>query len=291
MAINKKNAAIDTALISFIALSLLSCDYGAEDLFGREDEVYSRSSSIYEATPPLSSSIPSAYTFIVISDVHFGRKSRDNDEHDESIAPFTSYLTGEGEKDRPLFIVCLGDVAEHGEKEEMEEYASWVKGIEEIPNEYGKIKVYTALGNHDLYNDGFNAWKSIVFPVSLYRFDIGTFSYYFIDSASGAIGRKQMNAIEDALKKDKKYKIVFSHFPLYADGKFYFCLQNTAERNRLISLFAKNKVIAVMTGHTHEKHTDNFGSFTEYNIPSLLDKRKWALVKVNGKDISCTIMD
>lgn len=273
---------VECRRISFcIALMLLlvSCDYGVEDLFGRDDKVSSRASALYEAPPPPS---VSSYTAAVITDVHFGRKARGGGVHDKCIARFTSYLNDMSVSDRPLFIVCIGDVTEYGEEKHLKEYSNWVKELEGIQNAFGTIKVYTAVGNHDLYNGGYSAWEKLVMPSSLFHFDAGEMSWYFIDSASGAVGRKQYNKIEDAFKKDGKKKIVVSHFPLYAGGKFYFCMQNTTERNMLISLFARNNVCAVLTGHTHERHTDNFGKFTEYNIPSLLDDDEWAVLTVNG---------
>lgn len=274
----RKSTLIATAVA---VLLFASCDYGAEDLFGRDDEVTSRASCIYEESPPALSS--DNYTAAVITDVHFGRKSRSGGSHDKSINRFTSWLEGLETAQRPAFIVCLGDVAEHGKESEIKEYSQWIKKLESIQNKDGYIKVYNAIGNHDLYNGGYDAWKKYVAPHTLYHFCAGKLSWYFIDSASGAVGRKQYNEIESALEKDDKKKIIAAHFPLYADGKFYFCMQNTTERNMLLSLFAKNKVVCALTGHTHEKHTDNFGKFIEYNIPSLLDKEKWAVLTVKGE--------
>lgn len=274
------------------ALSLsacfLSCDYGAEDLFGRDDGVSSRARTVYEVSPP---ALPNgAYTAAVITDVHFGRKSRDGDAHDKCIARFTSYIQSLAIDKRPIFIINLGDVTEHGEASEVSEYAKWMGELESIKNKTGTIKVYNAVGNHDLYNGGYDVWQNLIAGHTLYHFAAGALSWYFIDTASGALGQKQYYALKDAFESDKKVKAVLSHFPFYADGKFYFCMQNTTERNTVISLFARRKVRYIFSGHTHEHHTDSFGPFTDHNIPSLLDTGKWAILTVDGENISVQIM-
>lgn len=276
------------AIILVLCLAaVVGCDYGAEDLFGRGDNVSSRSSSLYEEPPPAVPASP--YTVYVISDVHFGRDSRDGAAHEISIEHFTSRLMSLDAARRPIFILCLGDITEHGEESEVAEYAAWVRRLESIPNQTGTIKVYNAIGNHDLYNGGYDVWRRLVCPRTFYHFAAGGLSWYFIDTASGATGQKQFYAIKSAFEKDSRPKIVLSHFPFYADGKFYFCMQNTTERNTLISLFARCKVRYVFSGHTHEQHTNRFGTFTDYNIPSLLDKGKWAVLTIDGQNVSVEI--
>lgn len=270
------------AFLGLCVFLFAACDYGAEELFGRDDEVGTRSASLVQVSPP-SNSITFPYTVVVISDVHFGRESRDGVPHEEAIAHFDKWLKGQPIEDRPLFIVCLGDVTEHGEEDEVKQYAAWLRTLEKIPNSGGTIKVYNAIGNHDLYNSGLDVWHREVYPKTFYYFKAGGISWYFIDTASGAVGRKQYNALKDAFHSDDAPKVILSHFPLFAEGNFYFCMQNTTERNLLIAMFARASVAAVFTGHTHYKHTDNFGHFTEYNVPSLLDKRQWAVVEIKGQ--------
>lgn len=265
--------------------SITSCAYAPEELFGRDDEVASRARTMREIMPPQLLD-EDRYTIAVITDVHFARESRSGEAHNISCDKFVSYLNGLEVRARPRFVICLGDVTEYGKKSGVEEYCAWVKTLEEIETGDGSprahIAVYNAVGNHDLYNSGYDVWSAYVSPYTFYHFSAGHLSWYFIDSASGALGRRQYTELSDAMEHDDGYKVVLSHFPLYAGGKFYFCMQDTTERNMLLSLFAKHKVIAAFTGHTHECHTDNFGNFTEYNIPSLLDKGQWAIVEVSA---------
>ena len=72
-----------------------------------------------------------------------------------------------------------------------------------------------------------------------------------------------------------------SHYAVYAGGIFYYTLQDTMERNLLISAFAKNNVKYVFEGHDHYDHTYSWKSFDERAVPSFLYRYQCSLVTVN----------
>ena len=83
------------------------------------------------------------------------------------------------------------------------------------------------------------------------------------------------------MESDDAPKLVFMHVPLYADGLFYFTMQNSAERNQIISVFNKHNVKAVVDGHTHIQSVSNLGNFNEYTMAGYLEKRNKTKKQIN----------
>lgn len=269
-------------LSSLFIMFFSSCkyhSYGLDEFFYRTSSIDNRIKDLKEVKENIPNFInDKPYKILVITDVHFG-----SEEHNvkKATEEFFSFLDGIPIEDFPLFCICLGDITEHGLQKEFNEYDSFVK---KLKNDYG-INTFTVIGNHDLYNSGWHFYKEIVFPnTSFYYFKTNQLSYYFIDSASGSLGKNQMNAFLDLLKKDSNPKIVSTHVPIYANGHFYFVMQNTLERNSLISMLAKNNVKAVLVGHTHEWYVSKLGPFTEYNIASFASDKYVGIVSVDPKE-------
>lgn len=258
--------------LTLISLVFLSCKqgYGLYEIFGRADSVRERATGI---TKLEHLSLPKNYTFALITDVHFGaKKSRDVDKS------FFAWLQGlKAEGTLPKFIVCLGDVAEHGNEDEFLQYNNFVS---KIKNDFA-LETFTILGNHDLYKSGYRFWKKLIFPhTSFYVFETNAFSFYFLDNANGSFSPAQYFALAKIFSSDKNPKLCFAHIPLYADGIFFASMQDTRERNLVLSQFAKSKVKAFFAGHTHRTRTSVF-RFPEYTIPGFLEKEAWALVSVD----------
>jgi len=136
-------------LLCSAVFTLSSCAYGLYNFFGRDDTVRTRAESLVQETAPSTvTAADTVYTVAVITDVHFGAdKSRSVDD------AFLSWLDGLSKKtpsELPKFVLCLGDVAEHGYESELNDYKAF---CDKIQSAYG-ITVYSVLGNHDLYNNG-----------------------------------------------------------------------------------------------------------------------------------------
>lgn len=260
------------------AILLFSCGYGLDEVLSRRNPLYARTSEMHDLGKldgELKLPTGKPYKVLVISDAHFGAETlpQNGPRKDEEFFAWFNQLKGE---ELPAFAVFLGDDAEHGKKEEFEAFRAFCRRIEERG-----LKCFFAVGNHDLFNQGFEQYREIVYPHTLFRFESGGFSYYFIDTASGFLGRRQMEILRKAFAKDKNPKIVASHFPIWSEGHFYFSLQDSSERNLLISYMGKDNVKACLTGHTHREAVSDFGPFTEYSYPGFFARSGWGVVTVD----------
>lgn len=268
----------------FILLLFTSCKftpYGLDETFYRDNPTSDRA-KFQEISLP--SPVSSEYNILVITDVHFGGENMGNAGERKDDDFFKSLKS----LNKPLaFCVCLGDIAQYGKENEFLDYKA--KMIDRIENDFG-IKTYNVVGNHDLYNSGFDNYKKIVFPTTFYRMKTSGFSFYFTDTASGAMGNHQFSDLKSLMKSDKNSKIVFMHVPIYGNDRNQFKMQDTYERNMLISLFNKNSVKAVVAGHCHRKSENSLGNFPEYTIASFLSHRGYAILSVNEttQDVNCT---
>lgn len=283
-------------LLIFLLNLFLSCSsadsYGIYQFWNRSDSVETRSDSITDlgsVTPATGTS----YAVLLITDVHFGGENSGSNgaRKDLEFLLWLKNLKAEMEAAGtpelyPSFAICLGDMAEHGYESEFLNYHLFTETLN--TEEYGNLVTYNVVGNHDLYNSGWDRYKVHCYPYnSFYKFRTSSLSWYFLDSASGTLGDDQLTS----LSRDMKYlekgrkKLVFTHVPVYADGLFYFIMQEADERNRFISLLGEEDTIALFDGHTHQEHTCNLG-FIEYNIPGYLAKRAFSILYVNEKNPS-----
>lgn len=295
-------------LASFlISLAFSSCaNYGFYQLLFGEEDVDERFSGFSDLSGEtvLSSSLGlnGKYSFIVVTDVHIGasdvRSSKMNDFLDEISSLFESI-----DKTKiPRFIVNLGDTADGGHLSEYNDYNSYLEKIRKLAVEKNVVssteafKIYTILGNHDLYNNGWTDWKKMVYPYkSTYYFSLSSgaadydslpFSFYFVDTGNGAFGTDQLDAFEKLLKSDPNPKMIFSHYPFYSDNVPFMALEDTTERNYLLSLFAKNNVKALFGGHVHTVFEHGFGSFSQINTSALFKNEAFRLVTVDESTLS-----
>ncbi|MDR2793887.1 MAG: metallophosphoesterase [Treponema sp.] len=280
-------------IAAFIALgfTLTACndEYGLNELLYRADDVNARSAYSTKVDAPGSDLAPKpdltgAYTVLILSDIHFGAHP---DHPDLPEAKFFAWLDGQDANKTPAFCLVLGDSAEAGTKEEYLQFKAFADKLETGAYDGGangrKIPVYSVVGNHDLYNNGWQYYTQYCKPyVSYYHFTTEKFSWYALDSGSGTLGGSQLKNLISKLKADPKPKIIFSHYPMYGGGgNFYFSLSDPHERAALISAFAKYNVKIVLEGHQHPGSFYDFGSFKEYNVAAFRDKQSWHLLTVN----------
>ncbi|MBP5450664.1 MAG: metallophosphoesterase [Treponema sp.] len=258
----------------------LSCHYAPIEYFDRSDSVSKRAPKIREleddATNTVKGTLGSSYDILVLTDIHFGVKSTDRHDDDvldwlDSLAPGT----------KPKFCVNLGDTADHGFEPEFDSYL-------ELENEIKtslSSPVYSLIGNHDLRRDGWSVFCEKMYPyTSCYHFETDGMSYYFLDSADGTLGKAQLKNLENAFKADSKPKVIFTHEPIYHDKANLLsatALQDTHEADKILTLFAKNKVLLYLCGHSHAFRSNGFGSFTEFNLPSYVHSRAWGVIHID----------
>lgn len=262
------------SLISLFCCLFVACKYDIHQLFFRGPAIDERASSITEIqSPPLHQA--GEIRFAIITDLHYGSK-KDRGET-QVITSLAACM--------PLdFLVVLGDVVETGFDDyfrECEIFIDRLKRYLDTPS----LPVYVVLGNHDLYYNGLERWGKLNFSsnkgATFFRFETtGTVdgkiyprSWYFLDTASGVVGTSQMAALSDAMKADKNPKIVFTHYPVYIDKGFStpFKLSDPRERAQMLTLFDKNKVDMIFSGHWHEGGFFNYGRFSELCCESFVE--------------------
>ena len=196
-----------------VTLLLSSCkpiELGLYKVFDHGPSVSERVGRLEEVPGPSPAFYGGKFAFLVTSDVHFGNKSssysprRDEEFYDELRALKRSLPVP------PSFGVCLGDVVENGNVEdEFEDYVDWCRTVENILGTGNRV--YTTVGNHDLYNDGWEYFEDHVYPYTgFFHFNAGGFSFYFLDTGSSSLGKKQYERFKNAVESDDKPKIVGS---------------------------------------------------------------------------------
>lgn len=289
---NIKIPAIIASILFFIPI-INNCDLASPFYFISTTPVEERASSIKILTgndiPEIGTN--SKYSFLIITDTHFGEERVDRHE-DEFLKKFEELLSAADETLIPRFIVNLGDTLNAGQKGGANNFnkvaENWTKTAKEKLG-ISDYKIYSIIGNHDLYNDGWDVWKKNIWPyTSYYKFSVKTasssqgFSFYFLDSGNGVLGAPQFENLKKNLEKDSSPKIILCHYPIYAGGQFYFTFNDTMERNKLISIYAKNNVKKVFEGHFHPSNdTYNFKEFVEVVNASYVYKRSVTLVTVD----------
>ena len=296
----KKNFFAATVFFAsiFCASFFCACNYGLPIFLYAETGVEDRATSLIELSGSELPQIPSGgkYSFAVITDSHFGAAEPFRAD-DAFLEKFKALLNDSDQTKRPRFIVNLGDTMDGGHLAE----AAYFNDVCSKWTAAGKtalgasdFKVYSILGNHDLYNDGWQNWRMTIYPhTSCYKFTLNAgganpFDFLFLDSGNGTLGGKQIESLESSLKATSRPKIVFIHYPVYAGGLFYFTLGDVSERNRLIADFYSGNVKYVFEGHTHDPHDYDLGSFKEAVVGSYLAKRTFGLVTVDENSSSVT---
>jgi predicted phosphodiesterase len=141
------------------------------------------------------------------------------------------------------FALFTGDMTSLGKEDE---YANIVRLINGLT-----VSVYPALGNHDIYNNGWEYyWRT--FGPSVYTFYGGNAKFIVIDTASGEVGDKQMEWIQKEIKSNRQpLLIVLSHMPIYGGDHGLYEFPKSDERVELIEMFEKYEVDFVLEGHYH----------------------------------------
>lgn len=275
-------------------------EYDLTEAFHRDNKVEKRAQKlkIIDDNEQINSiASDEEYDVLVVADFHFGCENlkgngpRCENKWFNSITETDS--SGKRIVDNVRFVICLGDVADHGIEKEFKRYDETVtKKLLEIktPKAPDGIQILNIVGNHDLYNSGWKVWSKYCYPhTSFYKVETPSFGWYFIDTASGTMGSFQYDELKWDMENSSKKKMVFSHVPIYAGDYYYFVMQNTQERNKLISTCAKNNTVFFVDGHTHDECTSDLGKFVEKTMPGFLFRRGYAILHVNEKDADVSI--
>ena len=172
------------------------------------------------------------------------------------------------------------DTADGGHKSEFKDYVDFENRIKKLAKDKlgdSDYKIYSILGNHDLYNNGAAEYDDLCYPyISSYYFSIDVsgkpFNFYFLDTANGTLGESQLSDFKEKISADSRPKVVFTHYPVYAGAgesdALLMRLQNTMERNTLLTYFSKYNIKQVYEGHIHKRTWFDFKKFREDVINS-----------------------
>ena len=166
-----------------------------------------------------------------------------------------------------------------------------------IANKSGtSIPWYTAVGNHDLLNEGWTYFKKYLYDTtplrgaSYFVLQAGAYDIYVIDTADATLGSAQYARLAKDLKADSKPKMVLSHYPIRGSSLLaYYRLTDSIERAKLIELFGTTDVRQVFGGHWHYYMHEKVGDlFDEWLVDSLTYTDSDNLVHCFGVTVSGT---
>ncbi len=274
---------VQLLLIILSAFYLVSCNADPKGLVSSSDvdKRFGDSASLsVKSNPDITEN---EFSFIVISDTHVyhGDGSKLTALKERLKQDKINDVDGSaGVNDK--FLIACGDISQCGASEDFQAFKDALGP--EFP-------VYTAIGNHDLYFDGWHNYREI-FGKSCYTFKAGEVLFISFDSANGTLGRKQKNWLEGVLKSNTQpLVVVFTHFEFFSPNTTTIQQYTDIEEvYYLVHLFKKTGVDYVFMGHSHDYYDKVIDDQTHYvNVPGFVDKEKYLRVKVNVSNgtISC----
>lgn len=244
------------------------------------------------------------YTFLVGADSHVTNDSGRMDE-----------MLSIGLRDDDLFYAHLGDIADtkaeyyvtldsllqEAKSRYVEKNYRKVNDYEYVSNDnpdenpltylYDEITFpfFPVVGNHDITHNGWALWSNI-FHSSFYEIDVivmledGDFAFdhlIFLDSASGTLGKTQIDLINQGIL-DGKYDdgtsmyrntFVFSHTNIFRPQFFEFASTFTREETFfLLDQFEKWNVTCAFCGHVHTWDERNYNGVHYLTLDTMCEK-------------------
>lgn len=283
-----KSFAMGIAAVLFAALIGGGCD--TVDLAGLVvptsdvvDERFEQSMALTKGVSVAEISTSSSYTFYVCSDPHIEGVDMPN------LVLFADSLRNNPEAP---FGVMLGDCIE--KRGAMADYAATIAHRPE--SQLYQQPIFSLLGNHDTFFDGWDSFRDILGP-SVYTFVAGdgTFADLFIalDSANGALGRKQYEWLEELLaeKRDEyRHCVVLTHTNIFYSDRSQNTSGNTPldESMAMWELFSEYNVSLVLQGHDHFREDLTLGGVRYVVVPSILEGFKaaeWLRVTLSDQGV------
>ncbi len=190
------------------------------------------------------------------------------DSHVGTTINLTHFLT-DAQNRSALAVVINGDFCT-GHAKDYELFDTTIK-------QYTTLPIFTTVGNHELYFDGWNEYFTRYNSASYY-FSVQTPTqkdlFICLDSGSGTLGKKQLAWLQALLKNNRaNYRncLVFTHVNLFRIRRTGSTNPTIEELHILLDLFAKHNVNMVITGHDHEKYSEQLGNTTYLSVDALKD--------------------
>jgi len=225
------------------------------------------------------------FTFVLISDIHFGTDKVQNGFYKKLSSRALSlvrYMVNRINRElRPSFVVQLGDAVEDEDSQTDEEnYETIIEAFKPL-----QMPVYHVVGNREQVNLDHGKIASILnYPKLYYSFDSGDYHFIVLFSLSRketeiSIDKTQQEWLEKDLNTTDKPTVIFLHHPLDdqdLSGSFWFSekpeLCFVEERFAVREIIARSgKVIAVFNAHVHTNNLQFHDDIPYITLQSLVE--------------------
>lgn len=250
------------------------------------------------------------YSFLVGADSHVtddtGRMDEMFDIAIEHGDDFVAHL-GDIADTKPEYYINLSQSLERAKRKYMEKEYTYDVSTDTYTDEDGNIVDYDnekfpffpVVGNHDITHNGWALWSNI-FHSSFYEFNVYLNSeqsvcdhYIFLDSASGTLGKRQIELIEQGIldvgeNVKVRHTFVFTHTNLFRPSSVQFASTFPREEQYfLLNQFKEWNATIVFCGHVHKWDDREVGGVRYLTLESMSERNSPEpgeyLVRVNVK--------
>lgn len=250
------------------------------------------------------------YSFLVGADSHVtddtGRMDEMFDIAIEHGDDFVAHL-GDIADTKPEYYINLSQSLERAKRKYMEKEYTYDVSTDTYTDEDGNIVDYDnekfpffpVVGNHDITHNGWALWSNI-FHSSFYEFNVYLNSeqsecdhYIFLDSASGTLGKRQIELIEEGIldvgeNVKVRHTFVFTHTNLFRPSSVQFASTFPREEQYfLLNQFKEWNATIVFCGHVHKWDDREVGGVRYLTLESMSERNSPEpgeyLVRVNVK--------
>ena len=250
------------------------------------------------------------YSFLVGADSHVtddtGRMDEMFDIAIEHGDDFVAHL-GDIADTKPEYYINLSQSLERAKRKYMEKEYTYDVSTDTYTDEDGNIVDYDnekfpffpVVGNHDITHNGWALWSNI-FHSSFYEFNVYLNSeqsvcdhYIFLDSASGTLGKHQIELIEQGIldvgeNVKVRHTFVFTHTNLFRPSSVQFASTFPREEQYfLLNQFKEWNATIVFCGHVHKWDDREVGGVRYLTLESMSERNSPEpgeyLVRVNVK--------
>lgn len=250
------------------------------------------------------------YSFLVGADSHVtddtGRMDEMFDIAIEQGDGFVAHL-GDIADTKPEYYINLSKSLERAKRKYMEKEYTYDVSTDTYTDEDGNIVDYDeekfpffpVVGNHDITHNGWALWSNI-FHSSFYEFNVYLNSeqtvcdhYIFLDSASGTLGKHQIELIEQGIldvgeNVKVRHTFVFTHTNIFRPSSVQFASTFPREEQYfLLNQFKEWNATIVFCGHVHKWDDREVGGVRYLTLESMSERNSPEpgeyLVRVNVK--------
>ena len=250
------------------------------------------------------------YSFLVGADSHVtddtGRMDEMFDIAIEHGDDFVAHL-GDIADTKPEYYINLSQSLERAKRKYMKKEYTYDVSTDTYTDEDGNIVDYDeekfpffpVVGNHDITHNGWALWSNI-FHSSFYEFNVYLNSeqsvcdhYIFLDSASGTLGKHQIELIEQGIldvgeNVKVRHTFVFTHTNIFRPSSVQFASTFPREEQYfLLNQFKEWNATIVFCGHVHKWDDREVGGVRYLTLESMSERNSPEpgeyLVRVNVK--------